>query len=127
MWVRFRDELPDQGIVHASAFLYAIDLLMGEPWDGTTIVRSADGRWGSAQPCTVDVSVRFHRGFRADDWMRYEQWIETAASHRALLVGRAFSSMGRLVTSSSREVGLMSDAPPGEVPGAAAGLAVSSA
>jgi acyl-CoA thioesterase-2 len=127
MWVRFRDELPDQSIVHASALQYAIDLLMGEPWDGATIVRSADGRWGSVQPCTVDVSVRFHRGFRADDWMRYEQWIETAAGHRALLVGRAFSSMGRLVASSSREVGLAPNTQSGELPDAAADLEESSA
>jgi len=52
-------------------------------------------------------TVRFHRGFRADDWLRHEHELPVAANNRVLTTGRLFSSMGRLVASVSGEKALL--------------------
>lgn len=51
--------------------------------------------------------MRFHRGFRADDWLRHEHEVVIAANGRALSTGQFFSSMGRLVASVSQETALL--------------------
>lgn len=95
MWLRFTEEIPDRILLHAAAVVHASDLLLAEPLRGSG---RADLR---AEP--LDLSVRFHRGFRADDWLRHEHESPTAADHRVLASGRFFSSMGRLVASVSQE------------------------
>jgi acyl-CoA thioesterase-2 len=45
----------------------------------------------------------FHRTFRADEWMLYDQHSPSASGARGFAVGRVFSSDGRLVASVAQE------------------------
>jgi acyl-CoA thioesterase-2 len=105
IWLRFTEEIPDRILLHAAAIVYAADLLLVEPLVGPEGPELATGHGLHAE--TLDLSVRFHRGFRADDWMRHEHELPVTADHRALTTGRFFSSMGRLVASVSQETALL--------------------
>jgi acyl-CoA thioesterase-2 len=89
-WLRVTEEIPDRILLHAAALVYAADLLLGRP-----LVNTARA--------TADLSIRLHRGFRADDWMRHEHEVSTVAPNRAVTTGRFFSSMGRPVASVSQK------------------------
>jgi acyl-CoA thioesterase II len=45
----------------------------------------------------------FHRPFRADEWLLYDQHSPSACGGRGLAVGRMFSGDGRLVASVAQE------------------------
>jgi len=102
IWLRFTEEIPDRILLHAAAIVYAADLLLVEPLVSPEL---AAGHGLHAD--NLDLSVRFHRGFRADDWMRHEHELPIVADHRAVTTGRFFSSMGRLVASVSQETALL--------------------
>jgi len=105
IWLRFTEEIPDRILLHAAAIVYAADLLLVEPLVGPEGPELAAGHGLHAE--NLDLSVRFHCGFRADDWMRHEHELPIAGDHRALTTGRFFSSMGRLVASVSQETALL--------------------
>ncbi len=102
IWLRMTEELPDRILFHAAAVVYAADLLLEEPLldPAGPEIASADGVFAQ----TLDLSMRWHRGFRADDWLRHEHELLTTANGRAVITGRFFSSMGRLVASVSQEI-----------------------
>jgi acyl-CoA thioesterase II len=99
MWLRTRGELPDEPILHAAAMTYASDLsLVG------TILRRHPGE--SARPgfrASLDHSVWFHRPFRADDWLFYDQQSPIAYGARGLAHGQVFTADGTLVASVAQE------------------------
>lgn len=104
MWVRFTEEIPDQVLLHAAAIVFAADLLL--------VVPGLDTGAGRAVP--LDLSVRFHRGFRADDWVLHEHRTPSIADHRAYTTGQFHSSMGRLIASVSQETALLPAVTAGE-------------
>jgi acyl-CoA thioesterase II len=105
IWLRFTEEIPDRIMLHAAAIVYAADLLLVEPLVGAEGPELAARHGLHAE--NLDLSVRFHQGFRADDWMRHEHELPIAVDHRVLTTGRFFSSMGRLVASVSQETALV--------------------
>ena len=111
MWVRFTEEIPDEILLHSAAVVFAADLLLVEP-----VVPPEPGatrEWtdlDSGRPLeavVLDLSVRFHRSFRADDWLLHAHRSPSIAQHRAYTTGEFFSSMGRLVASVSQETALV--------------------
>lgn len=83
MWMRSHDELPDCALAHASALWSAISRLHD----------SRTGKWrGPAHH-----ALRVHGSFRADDWLRCEQWSDAPGSTTL----RIWSSMGRPIATSS--------------------------
>jgi acyl-CoA thioesterase-2 len=98
MWVRLRDRLPDDPVVHAAAFTYASDVsllgstLAAHPVDPTRV-----------QMASLDHSVWFHRPFRADEWWLYDQWSPSAQGGRGLAIGRVFGEDGTLVATVAQE------------------------
>jgi acyl-CoA thioesterase II len=118
MWTRVTEEIPDQILLHAAALTMAADLLLVElPTTEDATREWADleaGRGLRAVP--LDLSIRIHRGFRADDWMLHGHESVSAADYRALTTGWFVSPAGRLVASVSQETGLLQAADPRPAP-----------
>ena len=121
MWIRVTEEIPDQILLHAAALTMAADLLLDLPktqdatgeWAGLEADLEAGleaGRGLRAVP--LDLSVRIHRGFRADDWMLHGHESVSAADYRALTTGWFVSPAGRLVATVSSETALLPVAGP---------------
>lgn len=108
MWVRCTEEIPDEILLHAAALVFAADLLLVEP-----VAPPATGEWTDLdsgrglRAVALDLSVRFHRGFRADDWVLHEHRSPSMADYRAYSTGQFSSSMGRLIASVSQETALL--------------------
>jgi len=99
MWLRTRGELPDEPILHAAAVTFASDLsLVG------TILRRHPGEWGTPGfRASLDHNVWFHRPFRADEWLFYDQVSPVAYGARGLALGTLFQQDGTLVASVAQE------------------------
>jgi acyl-CoA thioesterase-2 len=55
------------------------------------------------QPASLDHAMWFHRPFRADEWLLYDQLSPSASGGRGLATGRLFTRDGRLVASVVQE------------------------
>jgi acyl-CoA thioesterase-2 len=98
MWIRLKDRLPDDPVVHTAAFTYASDVsLLGS----TLAAHGADP--ANTQMASLDHSIWFHRPFRADQWWLYDQWSPFAGGARGLAIGRVFTDDGTLVATVSQE------------------------
>ena len=98
IWLRARDRLSDDFVMHACALTYASDL---------TLTRTAHlplrGPGISKMGASLDHSLWFHRRFRADDWLLFSQETTSYAGARALSQGQLFTTDGLLVASVSQE------------------------
>ncbi len=100
VWLRARDQLPDDPLVHVCAVAYASDMTLldsvllghGLSWD--------DERMTVA---SLDHAMWFHGPFRADEWLLYAQESPAASGARGLAQGRIFRRDGRLVVSVVQE------------------------
>lgn len=107
MWLRFTEEIPDRLLLHAAALVHAADTLLVEAVDhpGARDRRDlATGRPLEAH--ALDLVARFHRSFRADDWVLHTQCTPSLSDHRAFTTGTFHSSLGRLVATVSQETAL---------------------
>ncbi|HTW18622.1 MAG TPA: acyl-CoA thioesterase II [Mycobacteriales bacterium] len=101
VWVRANGELPDDPLVHVCAATYASDLTLldsvllanGLTWDDNRKIMVA----------SLDHAMWFHRPFRADDWLLYDQQSPSASGARGLAAGRLFTRDGRHVVSVVQE------------------------
>jgi acyl-CoA thioesterase-2 len=97
-WIRLRDGLPDDPLVHAAAFTYASDVsLLG----ATLAAHGADP--AKTQMASLDHAIWFHRPFRADQWWLYDQWSPSAHGARGLALGKVFTQDGTLVATVAQE------------------------
>ncbi|HEY3005573.1 MAG TPA: acyl-CoA thioesterase II, partial [Kribbellaceae bacterium] len=55
------------------------------------------------QPASLDHAMWFHRPFRADEWLLYDQASPSASGARGLSTGRLFTVDGTLVASVVQE------------------------
>ena len=99
-WLRSREPLPDDQLVHSCAATYASDMLLL-----STSVAAHGTMFGAPglQFASLDHAVWFHGSFRADDWLYYDQEGTWADGGRALCQGRMFDREGRLVVSVVQE------------------------
>jgi acyl-CoA thioesterase-2 len=100
VWLRTSGRLPDDPLLHASMLAYASDLtLLGASLvpHGTYIGDP------NLQPASLDHAMWFHRGFRADEWLLYDQVSPSAHGARGFSTGRIFATDGRLVASAAQE------------------------
>jgi acyl-CoA thioesterase II len=71
---------------------------------GSTLVPHGVAVWSShIQAASLDHTLWFHRPFRADEWLLYDQVSPSASDARGLAFGRVFSQDGRLVASVAQE------------------------
>ena len=100
VWLRADGQLPDDPVVHACIVTYASDMSLLD-----TTVLPFGLAWDSPgmQMASLDHAMWFHRDFRADEWMLYDQHALSTGSHAAWPAGRIFASDGRLVVSVVQE------------------------
>ncbi len=101
VWMRADGRLPDDPLLHACVVAYASDMTL---LDSATRPHGMSFDGGSM--ASLDHAMWFHRPFRADEWLLYDQYSPTAAEARGLATGTIFSQDGRLVVSVVQE-GLM--------------------
>ena len=79
MWLRADGTLPDDPVLHACVVTYASDMTLLD----TTILPFGLG-WDTPgmQMASVDHAMWFHRPFRADDWLLYDQSAVSTGSAR---------------------------------------------
>jgi acyl-CoA thioesterase-2 len=96
VWLRYREILPDDPIVHVCALAYMSDM---------TLLGSAkvNHRGEPTQDASLDHALWFLRPFRADEWLLYDQNSPSAGFGRALTMGRIFDKTGRLVAAVVQE------------------------
>ncbi|MEV0799567.1 acyl-CoA thioesterase II [Kribbella sp. NPDC050281] len=99
-WIRAAGKLPDDRALHACVLAYASDLtLLGASLLPHGIV-IGDPR---IQPASLDHALWFHRDFRADEWLLYDQASPSASSARGFATGRLYTESGQLAASVAQE------------------------
>jgi acyl-CoA thioesterase-2 len=100
VWLRADGELPDDPVLHACVVTYASDMTLLD-----TTVLPFGLAWDSAgiQMASVDHAMWFHRPFRADDWLLYDQEAVSTSSARGLASGSIYTRDGLLAVSVVQE------------------------
>jgi acyl-CoA thioesterase-2 len=107
-WVRTRNRLGDDPLLHVCALTYISDLSLAStasmPYrEEATIMISS-----------LDHAVWFHRPCRADEWLLFVQHSTNASGARGLVNGEFFTAGGSLVASVMQEVLMRPIGPPRE-------------
>jgi acyl-CoA thioesterase II len=98
VWVRASGRLPDDRRLHHAALAYASDLTLL----GATTVPHGVLIGLNVQAASIDHAMWFHRPFRADDWLLYDQVSPSASSGLGLATARLFQN-GILVSNVAQE------------------------
>jgi acyl-CoA thioesterase-2 len=100
LWIRVNGKLDDEELTHRAAFTYASDMtLLGS----TLVPHGVAVSSPNVQSASLDHTIWFHRPFRADEWLLYDQVSPSASGGRGLAFGRLFTRDGRLVASVAQE------------------------
>jgi acyl-CoA thioesterase-2 len=107
VWMRVASKLPDDPLIHRALATYASDhtllSVVMRPHGVTFMSRGV-------MAASLDHTLWFHRDFRMDDWLLYDQVSPVAFGSRGLALGRFFTRDGVLVASVAQE-GLVRRAP----------------
>jgi acyl-CoA thioesterase-2 len=100
VWLRANGELPDDPLLHVCLMTYASDLTLLD-----SVLRRHGLSWADGQTsgASLDHAMWFHRPFRADRWLLYDQESPAAAGARGLARGQVFTEEGELVVSVVQE------------------------
>jgi acyl-CoA thioesterase-2 len=101
VWLRADGRLPDDPVLHACLLTYASDMTLLD----TTLLPHGLSGWTSEQlqMASLDHAMWFHRPFRADEWLLYDQWTPSTSDARGLAMGHIFTQDGRLVVTVVQE------------------------
>jgi acyl-CoA thioesterase-2 len=98
MWLRADGKLPNDPLLHACLVAYASDMTLLD-----TIMLPHGLIWSEGSQASLDHAMWFHRPFRADEWLLYDQSSPTAAGARGLATGTIFTRDGALAVSVVQE------------------------
>ncbi|HPU13827.1 MAG TPA: acyl-CoA thioesterase II [Aeromicrobium sp.] len=100
MWFRADERLPDDDLLHRAAFTYYSDFsLLGASLVPHGLLISSP----KVQPASLDHVIWFHRPFRADEWLLYDQSSPSASGARGLSTAHVFTENGTLVATVAQE------------------------
>ncbi|MBU7598792.1 acyl-CoA thioesterase II [Streptomyces sp. P38-E01] len=104
VWFRTNGKLDgarDQPMLHICLTTYVSDMTLLD----SVLLAHGRGGWavGDVVGASLDHAMWFHRPFRADEWLLYDQESPTAQGGRGLGKGRIFTADGRLVASVIQE------------------------
>ncbi|HYO32362.1 MAG TPA: acyl-CoA thioesterase II [Nocardioidaceae bacterium] len=100
IWVKASGPVPSDAVTSTCVLAYASDLtLLGVSLVPHGVLISSP----AVQPASIDHSMWFHRPFRADEWMLYDQHSPSASGARGFALGRVFNRQGHLVASVAQE------------------------
>ena len=100
VWLRANGSLPDDPVLHACILTYASDM---------TLLDTALLPFGLAfdhpglQMASLDHAMWFHRPFRFDEWLMYQQRAISTGSARGRAGGALFTAEGELAVSVVQE------------------------
>ena len=100
IWLRVDGDLPDDPLLHVCLMTYASDLTLLD-----SVLRRHGITWadGAITGASLDHAMWFHRPFRADQWLLYDQESPSASGARGLARGQVFTAGGELVVSVVQE------------------------
>ena len=100
VWLRANGRLPDDPVLHACVVTYASDMTL---LDTTGLPHGLDWDDDDVQMASLDHAMWFHRPFRADGWLLYDQETPSTSNARGLATGSIFTQEGDLVVSVVQE------------------------
>lgn len=100
LWFRADGVLPDDPMLHACIVTYASDMTL---LDVTLTPHGLSGFDSAIQMASLDHAMWFHRPFRADDWLLYDQHTPSTSGSRGLAYGSIFTREGVLAVSVVQE------------------------
>ncbi|MDH6118979.1 acyl-CoA thioesterase-2 [Kitasatospora sp. GAS204A] len=100
VWLRTNGSLPDDPLIHVCALTYASDMTLLD-----SVRAPVEPLWGrrNFDMASLDHAMWFHRPFRADEWLLYQQESPIAHGARGLARGQIFDRSGQLVVSVVQE------------------------
>ncbi|KRB61045.1 acyl-CoA thioesterase II [Kitasatospora sp. Root187] len=100
VWLKTNGALPDNPLIHVCALTYASDMTLLD-----SVRAPVEPLWGTRNfdMASLDHAMWFHRPFRADEWLLYQQESPIAHGARGLARGQIFDRNGRLVVSVMQE------------------------
>jgi acyl-CoA thioesterase-2 len=114
VWLRTAGRLPDDPLLHVCVVAYASDMTLLD-----SVLMAHGLAWhtgGNVQGASLDHAMWFHRPFRADEWLLYDQESPVANGARGLATGRMWTRDGQHVVSVVQE-GLLRVIEPLDEPG----------
>ena len=100
VWIRAIDDMPDDPRLHQCLLAYASDMTLID-----TSYRPHAINWhqDNFQVASLDHAMWFHRPFRTDEWLLYQQDSPFSGGARGFSRGTFFDAEGRLVASCAQE------------------------
>ncbi|MGX8906199.1 acyl-CoA thioesterase II [Streptomyces netropsis] len=101
VWFRTNGKLADDPLLHLCLATYVSDMTLLD----SVLLAHGRGGWavGDVVGASLDHAMWFHRPFRADEWLLYDQESPTSQGGRGLARGRIFTQDGRLAVSVIQE------------------------
>ncbi len=93
VWLRAADRLPDDPTMHACVATYASDMTL---LDTAVMPFGLSFDTPGMQMASLDHAMWFHRPFRADEWLLYDQRPLSTGSSRGLAGGNIYTRDGKL-------------------------------
>lgn len=100
VWMRADGVLPDDPVLHACIVTYASDMTL---LDTALRPSGLSGYTDELMMASLDHAMWFHRPFRADEWLLYQQTALSASDARGLAGGSIFTTDGELVVNVVQE------------------------
>jgi acyl-CoA thioesterase-2 len=93
VWMRADGRLPDDPVLHTCIATYASDFTL---LDTTLLPHGLSWNSKGVQMASLDHAMWFHRPFRADEWMLYDQHSISTSDARGLAGGSIYTAGGEL-------------------------------
>lgn len=94
VWFRTNGKLADDPLLHVCMATYVSDMTLLD----SVLLAHGRGGWavGDVVGASLDHAMWFHRPFRADEWLLYDQESPSASGGRGLGQARIYTADGRL-------------------------------
>ena len=99
-WMRCGEKLPDDPRIHQCVLAYLSDWSL---LDTATRPHAVSFMQENVQVASLDHAMWFHRPFRADEWLLYDQDSPSANGARGFNRGLIYNLAGELVASTTQE------------------------
>lgn len=99
-WMRCGEALPDDPRIHQCVLAYLSDWSL---LDTASRPHAVSFMQDNVQVASLDHAMWFHRPFRADEWLLYDQDSPSASGARGFNRGLIYSQTGELVASATQE------------------------
>jgi acyl-CoA thioesterase-2 len=99
-WMRCGEKLPDDPRIHQCVLAYLSDWSL---LDTATRPHAVSFMQDNVQVASLDHAMWFHRPFRADEWLLYDQDSPSANGARGFNRGLIYNQAGELVASTTQE------------------------